>query len=773
MKKRIYINNDWNFTDNEGKMAKVSIPHTIKEIPYNYFDQEMFQFEATYEKEIMLTEDLDQNLFLTFEGVGQSAQVFLNNKFLLKHEGGYDKFSVNIKDYVNKGGNILKVIVNASENQNIPPFGKVVDYLCYGGIYRDVYIDVCASNYVEDVFVKPVHDNAWKALIDVKLKNAGTYDAEIYFDGKLVAKKNVVSKNYDTEVEFTFDKPMLWDIDNPNLYTAKINLLDNDKVIDTYETTFGLRTCVFKTDGFYLNDKKVRIIGLNRHQAYPYVGYAMPKSMQEEDAKILKNELGMNAVRTSHYMQSQDFIDACDKLGLLVFTESPGWQFIGDDYWKKLALKNMERMVMDYRNHPSIILWGARINESGDDHDFYFAANKLIHELDSTRQTGGVRCFKKTEELEDVYTYNDFVPEYENYRFTPKELVTTNPDIPYLISEFNGHMYPTKAFDDEVHTQKHAMNIATCLDALFSDDSRAGAFCWCMFDYNTHKDFGSGDKICYHGVMDMFRNKKAAGYLYSAINGKNTLYLTSSMNHGEYAASNIYKTYLFTDCDSVKMYRNGDLIREYTHKDTDTPNVPNAPILVDDFVGELLITKEGYNKKVSDKMKEVLKGFLLYGENMPLKLKLKYLNLVLFHHISFEKGYQLYGKYIGGWGDKETIYSFEGIKGGKVVNKLTLGDAKSIHLETTVSHTNLHEDKSYDVASIRLRVLDQNNNLAKYYQEGLTVDVEGPIEVIGPKVLSFKGGMWGTYIKTLHKTGKAKLIIKTLFETKEIEFEIK
>ena len=773
MIKRLYLNNDWTFITSDGTKSKVSVPHTIKELPFNYFDQQDFQITATYERDIKLTDNLDKNLFLTFEGVGQSSEIYLNNKFITKHEGGYDKFSFNIKDFVVKGNNKLKVIVNSSEEQNIPPFGKVVDYLCYGGIYRDVYIDYFNNNYIEDVFVKPVHKNGWFTQIQVTLKKPAKYVIEISYQGKLVLTKEVNPTNFVSESELEFKNPMLWDINNPNLYDIKVKLLDNENIIDEYNDKFGLRTCVFKTDGFYLNDKKVRILGLNRHQSYPYVGYAMPKSIQIEDARILKYELGMNAVRTSHYMQSKYFIDECDKLGLLVFTESPGWQYIGDEAWKKLALENMRKMVVDYKNHPSIILWGARINESHDNHDFYVEANKLIHSLDPTRQTGGVRCYKKGEELEDVYTYNDFVPEYENYGLTPKEEVTRSEDIPYFISEYNGHMYPTKPFDDEIHLEKQALNIARGLNDLFKDDTRAGLFNWCMFDYNTHKDFGSGDKICYHGVMDMFRNKKPSGYMYSAINNVDTLFVTSSMNHGDYPGGNIYKSYIFTNADSVKIYKNGEFIKEYTHADSNYPFIPNAPILVDDYVGELLITKEGYSKRVSNKMKKVLKAFLLYGNNMPLKTKLTYLNLVLFHGITFEKGYELYGKYIGGWGDKETIYSFEAIKNGKVVNTLTLGDSKKLHLEVTISKTELTEEESYDASSVRIRVLDQNNNLAQYYQEAFEVEAQGPIEIIGPKLLSFKGGMLGTYVKTTHQKGKAKLLIKTQFETKEIEFIIK
>ena len=123
---------------------------------------------------------------------------------------------------------------------------------------------------------------------------------------------------------------LLWDIDNPNLYDIKVELYRNDTLLDEKIIRFGFRKIEARADGFCLNYQKIKIRGLNRHQSYPYVGYAMPKSIQEEDELILKNELGVNAVRTSHYPNSAHFINKCDEIGLLVFTEIPGWQHIGD-----------------------------------------------------------------------------------------------------------------------------------------------------------------------------------------------------------------------------------------------------------------------------------------------------------------------------------------------------------------------------------------------------------------------------------------------------------
>ena len=215
-------------------------------------------------------------------------------------------------------------------------------------------------------------------------------------------------------------------------------------------------------------------------------------------------------MRTSHYPQSHYFLERCDEIGLLVFTEFPGWQHIGDAAWKEQAIINVKDMVRQYRNHVSIILWGVRINESVDDDAFYRETNAAAHLLDPSRPTGGVRAHKKSSLLEDVYTYNDFLHDGKTKGCERKKNVTPDAKKPYLISEYNGHMYPTKAFDCEEHRTEHALRHVRVLDAVAGKPDIAGSFGWCMFDYNTHKDFGSGDRICYHGVMDMFRNPKCA-----------------------------------------------------------------------------------------------------------------------------------------------------------------------------------------------------------------------------------------------------------------------
>ena len=773
MLKRIYLNRNWLFST-EGNNLIVDIPHTVKELPFNYLNEEDYQFISTYTKTIKLENELrDKHLFLRFDGVGHKAEIYVNGTLLLTNNCGYNQFGVDIKDYVSfEKENEIKVVVDSRESLNIPPFGNVIDYLTYGGIYRDVYLDVCNDAYVEDVFIKPIiKDDKWYADIDVSLSEIKDYRLIINFgDEEIYNEIQNPSNTFETKT-ISFVNPKLWDIDNPNLYDLKIEVINKNELLDVYETHFGLRTCVFKQDGFYLNNKKVKILGLNRHQSYPYVGYAMPKSMQELDARILKEELCVNAVRTSHYMQSKYFLDMCDKLGLLVFTETPGWQYVGDDEWQSQAINNVKDMVLQNRNHPSIILWGARINESRDFHDFYSKTNSLIRSLDPTRQTGGVRCYTFGEELEDVYTYNDFLNPNEKRGLSRKKDIESG-NLPYLVSEFNGHMHPSKMYDTEYVRVSHVLRLCKGMNEFYNDDEITGFFTWCMFDYNTHKDFGSGDRICYHGVLDMFRNPKIASYLYSSQGKKDYFMLSSHLNVGDYNGGTLEGVYAFTNADEIKLYRNGEFVRSFDHSNSPYSNIPNSPIYINDFVGNLLEVHEGYSKKASDMMKEVLYATLKYGNKMPLKYKLKYLRLMLFNKITFEKGYELYGKYIGNWGSKVTQYSFEALKNGKVFKVINLSKVKSNHIEVNPSSLELIEENTYDVSLVRIKALDQENNILPYYNEAINLKVEGNIEIIGPSIITFKGGYAGVFVKSKGK-GSGKLIIDTLIGKEELTFNIK
>lgn len=801
MGNRIYLNNEWRFSEkfepdmikkgyDDSRMEEVRIPHTCKEIPFHYFDEHIYQMVSGYRRKIEAPlEWKDKCVLLTLDGAAHECEVFLNEEKIGEHHSGYTAFTMDISKVLRYGEeNILTVKVDSRESLNIPPFGYVVDYMTYGGIYRDVYLDIKNPVYIKDIFLHSEVKSAGtgygtaKLFSDISIEGmAEGLNIRQFICKKgsapfeILGKDTAVNGEKEVNTAWTIGKAQLWEIDQPALYEVKTQLCKGQEVLDENITVFGFRKAEFKKDGFYLNDKKVKIRGLNRHQSYPYVGYAMPKSMQCMDADILKKELGLNAVRTSHYPQSHYFVDRCDEIGLLVFTEMPGWQHIGDEKWKEQAVENVREMVTQYRNHPSIILWGVRINESVDDDAFYEKTNAMARSLDPYRQTGGVRAYKKSSLLEDVYTYNDFSHDGITAGCEPKKNITPDMEKPYLVSEYNGHMYPTKAFDWEEHRVEHAIRHANVLNAVAGEEDICGSFGWCMADYNTHKDFGSGDRICYHGVMDMFRNPKLAADIYAMQQEKETvLSLSSTMDIGEHPACNRGKTWIFSNADSVKMYKNDRFIKEYTRKASSYKNLLHGPIEIDDFIGNAIAEGEDFTEKQAEEIKEALNHVARNGfSNLPKKIIFTALKMMVVYRMKPADAVILYNRYVGDWGGTSTVYKFEAIKGGKVVKTVVKEPMTQMHLQAEADHTQLTEDHTYDVAAVRIRMLDENKNQIYFYNEPLVFETEGPIEVVGPKIVSLKGGMCGTYIKTTGKEGKAALVIKNA-QAKEvrIEFEV-
>lgn len=769
MRNTVHLNYHWEYTKAfderfskgvSGEFEIVNLPHTCRETPFHYFDEGLYQMVCGYRQSVPIPTDAQgRRVFLVIGAAGHSAQVYVDGTPVgERHRCGYTAFEVELTPYVTPGTSALIAIeVDSRENQNLPPFGHVIDYMTYGGLYREVRLEIREPSFLGDVFAKP--------------RLSGQLESEIAIEGTAAKVRQTVlldgaqqcRKEFSAGDAYRLDVPNVqkWDIDNPTLYTLVTELLDDGgTVIDRVQTRIGFREAQFKKDGFYLNGKKVRLLGLNRHQSFPYVGYAMPKSMQRYDADILKKELGLNAVRTSHYPQSHHFIDRCDELGLLVFTEIPGWQHIGDDTWKDIAVQNVREMVTQYRNHPSIILWGVRINESPDDDAFYTRTNAAAHGLDPTRQTGGVRCYKKGSLLEDVYTYNDFSHDGTNAGCEPKKNVTSDRKKAYLVSEYNGHMYPTKSFDDEEQRLEHAIRHARVLDSVWEQKDIAGSFGWCFFDYNTHKDFGSGDRICYHGVTDMFRNPKLAAAVYASMQDDiPVLEVSSSMDIGEHPAGNRGRVYLFTNADSVRFYKNDVFITEYTHKDSEFKHYPRPPIEITDYIGSQIEDNEPFGKKQARYVKDILNESTRFGmSNLSLSAKRKAAWLMLRYRMSFGDAYALYGKYIGNWGDTATVYRFEAVKNGKVVKTVYKTPFTSLQLRTQVSHTALTVGETYDVAAVRIQMTDQHGNVLPFYHGIVNATVEGDVTMIGESPVMLRGGCGGLYLKTTNTTGGTALL---------------
>jgi beta-galactosidase len=486
------------------------------------------------------------------------------------------------------------------------------------------------------------------------------------------------------------DNIKLWDLDNPHLYTVHVRLLQAGKVIDEDTRRIGFREATFTDHGFSLNGKIVKLRGLDRHQTFPFVGQAMPARAQRQDAKILRKNLRCNIVRTSHYPQSRHFLDCCDEIGLLVLEEIPGWQHIGPEPWKQISIDNVGRMIRRDWNHPSIILWGVRINESKDDHSFYTRTNALAHLLDPTRQTGGIRYFQESEFLEDVFTMNDF-------GFPLKK-----PNHPrYLNTEFVGHTFPTKTTDDDERQREHTLRHARIHNQLASDPQYAGGIGWCAFDYNTHGNFGSGDRICYHGVSDIFRiPKAAAGFYKSQCDPAEEIVLEPGFNwsSGDHSsAGGPGMVPVCSNCDHLKLYIDGVFKTEADPDRQNYGHLAHPPFMAD-------------------------------LSNLPLNP----------------------------WGDLR-IDGY--IAGKQVVSKSYSGKGVDAQLLVEPDDTELHGDGS-DVTRVVLRVADQYGNTQQFASGAIQLSLEGPGEIVGENPFGLVAGAGAVWIRTKAAEGTIKLTAK-------------
>jgi beta-galactosidase len=713
----------------DSTFERVVIPHSNVALPWHGFDDRRYEFISAYRRRVNLPlSTKGKRIFVDFEGVMLASTVFLNGTRLGVYRGGYTPFSFELTQQLSPSGkNILSLDVDSTERNDVPPFGGDVDYLTFGGIYREAALRIVPQIFIENIHARTINvlGSNPSVEIDVYLDRAdGTaadqlsLQAELRDGDKVISFNSISIKTPDARLRNPADADQalgaraynpatdapsatislsanaitLWGLKNPKLYTVHVKLLDGNRPIDEDNRRIGFRQATFTERGFSLNGEIVKLHGLDRHQTFPWVGQAMSARAQKQDAKILRYDCRCNIVRTSHYPQSRHFLDACDEMGLLVLEEIPGWQHIGDLAWQDVAVDNVRRMVRRDWNLPSVILWGVRINESPDNHDFYTRTNALAHALDTTRQTGGIRTGENfnSELLEDVFTVNDF-------GFPMKK-----PNHPrYLNTEFVGHTFPTKTSDAYERQREHLVHHARVHDTLASDPQYAGGLGWCAFDYATHANFGAGDRICYHGVMDIFRTPKpAAGFYKSMADREEEIVLEPAFFWARNDES--------TNFDHALISSNVDTVRMVTLNEQ----------------GEHVIAEGGPDRTQFPHLKYPPFTFLV-GHNVTRQT----------------------------WGDLR----IDGLIDGKVViSKTYSGSGADKAFVMRPDETNLVADGA-DAVRVVLRVNDSYGNLRHFAADAITFTLDGPASIIGDNPFGLIGGTGAVWIRTTETPGTITL----------------
>jgi beta-galactosidase len=378
----------------------------------------------------------------------------------------------------------------------------------------------------------------------------------------------------------------LWSPDAPRLYQVTASLVA-DGVSHAVTVTIGFREARFEPDGFYLNGQRLEIFGLNRHQLFPYTGMAACERLQRRDAELLKNALNCNMVRCSHYPQSPHFLDACDELGLMVWEEPPGWQYVGNAAFQALVLADVHDMVVRDRNRPSVIVWATRLNETANYPDLYAQARQLAYTLDGSRQTTGAVDFQSTTSgwAEDVYAYDD-------YHSSDGKAILEPPltEVPYMVSEAVGALDGAPLYrwvDPEQTLQLQAQMHAQVHSIAQSNPAYAGLLGWAGIDYAS---LSGGNRIWHNvkwpGVLDTFRvPKPGAGFYRSQVDPSVAPVILPlffwDFGSGSPANGPGPGTMIATNCDSLDIYVGGELLTTATPDTADYPGLTHPPVLVD------------------------------------------------------------------------------------------------------------------------------------------------------------------------------------------------
>jgi beta-galactosidase len=507
----------------ETKCETICLPHANRVVKHTSIDTSSFAFISWYRRHITPPVAYRGRRFiLGFEAVSKAAEVYVNGHRMGEHCGAYTPFSFDISErIVFSGDNVIAVRVDSRQRKDIPPEGKDVDYMIFGGIVRDVSLTVVDPFHVDRVYAKKDTGAETRIAVETVLINDDNHYRRCSVATQLVdAKGKVVAqttgsaalKAHSSKTFHWIIGPIAhahpWHPDTPYLYTVRTVLADSAGNIDSHQFRFGLRSFVFsKTGTFTVNGNPLRLRGLNRHETFPFIGRAVSNRLQARDAEIIKYDFGCNMVRCSHYPQDPAFLDRCDEIGLLVLEEMAGWAWVTNDpSWKRIALQNLEKMILRDRNHASIVSFGVRINQSADFHHFYQATNQIARALDPSRPTHGARVLdrgSRYEFMEGIWTQNFAIPD------------STPPLLPWITTESVGHWVPAHSWDNTAWLCSHARIHAVMLDSALANPAIAGILGWCAFDYNSAHQYAERS-VCYHGVADIFRQPKPAAYIYQS-----------------------------------------------------------------------------------------------------------------------------------------------------------------------------------------------------------------------------------------------------------------
>jgi hypothetical protein len=440
----------------------------------------------------------NKRIFLVFEGVMTEAKVTVNGRSAGPvHHGGFYRFKYEITDLVRRGENRLEVAVSkVSADPSVEAAERQADYWVFGGIYRPVYLEVVPQDYIEWVAIDARADGQF--LVEVysqKTRSPGSPYLHVRITGPGLDRPWVIAGGIDAaDGKASLEAPVLgirpWTAETPNVYQAEIRLGWHDQSERDHTVTrrFGFRTFEVRPgDGLYLNGRKIRLKGVNRHCFWPDSGRCLSEEISYADVRLIR-EMNMNAVRMSHYPPDQHFLDACDELGLYVLDELAGWQKppYNSDIGKKLVREMVPRDVC----HPCILFWdngneGGWNRELDDQFALYDPQNRTV--LHPWENFNGIDT-----------------DHYESYASTQKKLAS-------------GTLFMPTEFLHGLYDGGHGAGLNDCWNAMLASPMGAGGFLWVLADEGVVRTDKNGkiDTDGNHapdGIVGPYRQKEASFY---------------------------------------------------------------------------------------------------------------------------------------------------------------------------------------------------------------------------------------------------------------------
>lgn len=602
MRNVINLNQDWRFVQEDAGLPKelpsgwlrINLPHTWNAVDGHDGNGGYDRGKYWYAKSFPTPEQplAGGRVYVEILAAGQQATVYVNGSEVIYHEGGYSIFRADITDLCKKDEDNLLVVACSNENKS-SVYPQAADFTFYGGLYRGVnLISVPEVHFDLDYYggpglkvtPKPCESGGATFEIESWIANGDENFTVMYSiqdaEGKEVG--SAVRPVDDTKVTVYVPDVKLWEIDSPYLYTVTATLQRRNEAYDEVSARVGVRSFSCDPDkGFIINGVETPLRGVSRHQDQLYKGTALTKEDHYEDARLIK-ELGANTIRLAHYQHSQDFYDACDEMGFVIWAEIPFISVMNPDpAAHQNCISQMKELIIQNYNHPCICFWGVS-NEiliggiSEQLVENHKELNALCKELDPTRLTTIAHVSMTPVEspmhnITDVESYNHYFGWYggkmEDNGPWLDNFHKTHPEICLGMSEYgcegiityHGPNPACKDYSEEYQALYHE-HLAKVFDErpwIWS------SHIWNMFDFGcAARDEGGVAGRNNKGLVTMDRKtKKDSYYVYQAYWSKEPMVHLCGRRYAQ-RAGDTTEIRVYSNQPKVALYLNGELAEE-------------------------------------------------------------------------------------------------------------------------------------------------------------------------------------------------------------------